>query len=208
LSLLADVLDAHGGAERWRQASSVSLELSSGGFAFTSKGQGNALRRLRARVSTTGQHVHLDTPAWTHSFHGSIPAPSGIRWSDQDITAFAAVALWTYASLPFVLPELDVTEQHNRLIVDFPRRIRTHSPRQVLHVGDDGLIFRHDYTALDFGRWAHASQLLSDYRRFDGFNVATRRRVRPRYWPHRPELVWIDVHTMTVTPLDQPSTAR
>ena len=200
MSLLGDVVDAHGGPERWSEASSVSLHLSSGGLAFTTKGQRRALAELRAQVSTSGQHVRLDGAGWTYTFDGTIPRPRGARWSDRDVAAFAATALWTYTSLPFVLPQLHVTEKRNTLIVDFPPTIRTHSPRQVLHVGGDGLIFRHDYIALDFGRWAHASQRLSDYQRFEGFNIATRRRVRPRYWPHRPELVWIDVHDMTVTP--------
>ena len=205
MSLLADVLDAHGGAERWERTASVSLELASGGLALASKGQRDALHRLRAEVSTTGQQVRVETPGWAYAFDGSIPRPRGVRWTDQDVAAFAAAALWTYVSLPFVLPQLDVTEHRNRLIVDFPPTTRTHSPRQVLHIGRDGLIVRHDYTALAFGRWAHASQHLDDYRCFDGFHVATRRRVRPRTWPHRPELVWIDVHAMTVAPVDRPS---
>lgn len=193
MSLVDHVVDAHGGLERWRGARAVTMRLSSGGLAFAAKGQRRALHDLRATIRTTGQAVDLEAPGWSRSFESGIPRPSGIRWSVDSIAAFAAAALWTYVALPFALPDLDVEEADQRLIVHFPEAVRTHSPRQVLHIGSDGLIERHDYTALDFGRWARATQEVTGYKDVDGLQIATRRRVRPRAWPHVPLLVWIDV---------------
>ena len=68
--------------------------------------------------------------------------------------------------------------------------------RQTIWIDDDGLVRRHDYTALAFGRWATASQHLDGYRSFDGLQVATRRRVVPRLVGVRmpgPRLVWIEI---------------
>lgn len=200
MSLLNDVIDAHGGLARWEAAEAISLHLSSGGLAFASKGQAHALGDLRVTVRTTGQSVQIEGVGWRKEFEGDIPTVRRVRWSTDAIAAFAAAALWTYVSLPFVLADLDTEEDGNRLIVNFPSRLRTHSPRQVLHIDTEGLIRRHDYTALDFGRWAIARQEVSDYREVDGLRFATRRRVRPRAWPHRPLLVWIDVRDALTVP--------
>jgi hypothetical protein len=67
-----------------------------------------------------------------------------------------------------------------------------------IHVDQDGLIRRHDYTATAFGQWVRAAQLLDGYKSFDGLLVATHRRVHPRL-PARhiaawPTLVSIDIH--------------
>lgn len=195
MTLVEEVVEAHGGLDRWRAARAVRLQLSSGGLAFATKGQGQALGHLTATVATTGQTVDVETPEWAYRFDAGTPRLGGWRWSTADIAAFAATALWTYVALPFLLPDLDVEERGRRLVVRFPARLRTHSPTQVLHIDESGLIRRHDYTALDFGRWARASQAVGAYRQFDGFTTATRRRVYPRTWPHRPLLVWIDVHS-------------
>lgn len=195
MSLVDEVIEAHGGLTRWRSAAALTWRLSSGGLAFATKGQRHALQDLTATVATTGQAVRVEGPGWAYRFDTPIPHPAGLRWSTADIAAFAAAAVWTYVSLPFRLPDLDVEAHGRRLVVRFPPGLRTHSSTQVLHVGTDGLIRRHDYTALDFGRWAQASQEVGGYRQFDGFMVATHRRVHPRIWPHRPLLVWIDVHS-------------
>jgi hypothetical protein len=200
MSLVDEVIEAHGGLDRWRQASAVRLRVSSGGLAFATKGQRSALHDLTATVSTRGQAVTLEAATWSFRFDSQIPNPRGLRWSTEEVAAFAACALWTYVSLPFVLPELDVEERGNQLVVRFPPELRTHCPTQVLHIDEQGLIRRHDYTALDFGRLARASQEVGEYRQFGGIAMATRRRVRPSLWPHRPLLVWIDVRAVDVIP--------
>jgi len=98
MSLVNDVINAHGGLARWRQAAAVSLELSSGGLAFATKGQRTALHDVRATVATTGQVVNLEAPGWSHRFDSGIPAPRRMRWTTADIAAFAACALWTYVA--------------------------------------------------------------------------------------------------------------
>ena len=200
MSLVDEVIDAHGGLTRWRSSAALRWRLSSGGLAFATKGQRHALSDVTATVATTAQTTELEGRRWAYRFDSAIPHPSRLRWSTADIAAFAATALWTYVSLPFRLPDLDVEERGRRLIVRFPPGLRTHSPTQVLHIDERGLISRHDYTALDFGRWAKASHAVGAYREFDGLMVATRRRVHPRWWPHRPLLVWIDVHSCEAVP--------
>lgn len=195
MTLVDEVVAAHGGLERWRSLRALSLRLSSGGPAFSARGQPDTLRDIIATVATAGQQVDLEGAGWAYEFGAAIPRRRGLRWSTTDIAAFAAMALWTYVAVPFVLPDLDVEERGRRLVVRFPEGLRTHCRRQVLHIDERGLIWRHDYTARDFGRWARASQQVGDYRGFDGIMVATRRRVHPRLWPHRPLLVWIDVHS-------------
>jgi hypothetical protein len=200
VSLVDEVIDAHGGLTRWRSSAAIRWRLSSGGLAFATKGQRHALADVMATVATTAQTVELEGRRWAYRFDSAIPRPNGLRWSTADIAAFAATALWTYVSLPFRLPDLDVEEHGRRLIVRFPPGLHTHSPTQVLHIDEHGLIRRHDYTALHFGRWAKASQTVGTYRQFDGLMVATRRRVHPQRWPHHPLLVWIDVHSCEAVP--------
>ena len=200
MKLVDEVVHAHGGLDRWRSVTALRLRLSSGGLAFAAKGQGRALRDLTATVATTGQAVHVESPEWAYRFDGATARLRGLRWSSADVAAFAASALWTYVALPFVLPDLQVEERGRRLVVRFPPGLRTHSPTQVLHVDERGLIRRHDYTALDFGHWARASQTVGAYRQFDGFTIATRRWVYPRTWPHRPRLVWINVLSAEAVP--------
>lgn len=200
MSLVDEVVRAHGGLDRWNSAAALRLRLSSGGLAFATKGQGRALRDITATIATAGQAVRVETAEWSYRFDGETARLRGLRWSSADVAAFAASALWTYMALPFMLAHLDVEERGRRLVVRFPPGLRTHSPTQVLHIDEQGLIRRHDYTALDFGRWARATQTVAGYRRFDGFTIATRRRVYPRTWPYRPPLVWINVVSAEAVP--------
>lgn len=205
MTLVDRIVAAHGGLERWRNTAAIEMDLSAGGIAFASKGQRNALREVHATLSTHGQTVELRTPEWQRSFSDAIPHPSGVRWTNDDIAAFTAAALWTYVSLPYLLPSFDSSEEGSRVRVTVPGTLRTHSPVQTLHTDPTGLIERHDYTALAFGRLAAAAQSLSHYTDVDGLLLATRRRVRPRFWPHRrrPLLVWIDIHAARRIPNDR-----
>jgi hypothetical protein len=47
-SLLEEVIDAHGGAERWQTLNELSIDVSAGGLAVASKFQGRGLSRPRA----------------------------------------------------------------------------------------------------------------------------------------------------------------
>jgi hypothetical protein len=80
--------------------------------------------------------------------------------------------------------------------VRLPPGTVTHCAVQLLHIDDDGLIRRHDYTARAVGQWARATQTLNEYKSFGGVSVATRRRVTPRLagrFVPAPTLVWIRI---------------
>jgi hypothetical protein len=217
-ALVAEAIDAHGGLDRWRSRDAVRLRISSGGVAFATKGQGDAVRGLSASVATTGQRVTFDDypEAGTRGIFEDgavrierdgavLDSRAGgrrkLRWDALDMLAFAGAALWTYISLPFVLADDAYAVDElpgRRLRVTFPRDVVTHCPTQVLHLDDRGLIARHDYTALGFGRWARAAQGCRWHAEIDrGIVTATQRRVHPRLPRGRPFtpllLVWIEL---------------
>lgn len=127
-NLVEQAIAAQGGLDRWRNASELSVRVSSGGFAFTSKLQGAAVRGVEARVSTREQRVILDPypqpgrrgvlePDGTvriESAEGrTVAARSSAReafrglrhllwWDRLDMLYFACYAIWTYLSVPFV----------------------------------------------------------------------------------------------------------
>jgi len=134
-------------------------------------------------------------------------------WDRLDILYFATCALWTYVSTPFVLAREDYQVREiepwtenglrwRRLAVTFPEHVHTHSREQVLYVGEDGLIARHDYTAEPIGSWAKAAHYCFEHRSFDGFVVPTQRRVYPRKANNQrriaPRLVWIEIPSANV----------
>jgi hypothetical protein len=142
---------------------------------------------------------------------------AGVRrrlwWDRLDILYFAACAMWTYVSAPFVfagddyvLRELEPWREGEqtwwRLAVTFPAWVHTHCREQVFHFDERGLIRRHDYTAEPLGRWARAAHCCSEHRTFDGFTLPTRRRVYRRRSDGRrgagPALVWIDLPAASV----------
>jgi hypothetical protein len=101
-------------------------------------------------------------------------APTGehaaVWWWDRlDILYFAAYAVWTYVSTPFLFaredyqvveldPWVENGEHWRRLAVTFPEHVHTHSREQVFYIdANDGLIRRHDYTAEPIGGWAKAA---------------------------------------------------
>lgn len=117
---------------------------------------------------------------------------------------FAAAALWTYLTMPLLVttaPDLQRLSDRGivrRLRVRLPSHVAGHAPDQTLHVAEDGLIVRHDYTATAFGSWARAAQRVHGYRTLGGIPVATQRVVTPHMGPRRPApvLVWIEVHAV------------
>lgn len=208
MGLLAETLAAHGGADRFAARPEIAVRISSGGLAFSSKGQRKAVRDAEARVSTSGQRVVYDPYGGAgrrgifeagdvriEDADGSVvserrdarSAFRGIRhalwWDALDMLYFAGQALWTYLSLPFVLerPGYEVEElEGRRLRVTFPPNVHTHCREQVLHVDERGLIRRHDYTAEPIGSWSKAANLSLEHGSADGLVLGTRRRVYPR----------------------------
>ncbi|RBP11420.1 hypothetical protein DFR50_116115 [Roseiarcus fermentans] len=126
--LLDETIDAHGGRERWRRVAAIRAKLSSGGLAFRSRCQPNALKRLAIEVRPHAVAVSLGDfvrPGWRGDW---TPALAAIRddrgtvvaerrdprshfrgplnqvyWDKLDILTFAGAALWNYLAFPFIL---------------------------------------------------------------------------------------------------------
>ncbi len=108
-------------------------------------------------------------------------------WDDLHLAYFTGEALWTYLNTPFLytwpgfvteeIAPIEVDgETWRRLEVTFPEHIKTHTRRQVLNFGPDGLLRRHDFT-IDILGGANESQLYAtDYRDVDGIIIPTTRR--------------------------------
>jgi hypothetical protein len=136
-----------------------------------------------------------------------------IWWDHLDALHFAGYALWNYFTIPFMLcrPEIHLKDlpawQENnaswqRLQATFPPDVLTHSPVQTFYFDADGLLKRHDYTALVFGNFARAAHYSGDHKEVNGIPFPTRRRVFPRKKdgsPLRPViLVSIDIEAIEV----------
>jgi hypothetical protein len=217
--LAEEIAVAHGGADRWRRLAAVDVRFSARGLAFLSKGQPAALSTVAGRFGTTAQSVRLQGKMprpWNYEAENGAALLADLqrlingrrlRWTAADAATFAATAMWNYLNLPFLLLNpafgLEVLpsdgREVRRLRVRFPPDIATHSRHQTLHIATNGLIVRHDYTALAIGPWAAGSQLLAGYKDFDGIRFATQRRVSPRVRGHRfpgPTLVRINVRDL------------
>ena len=199
MSLLAEAIAAHGGAERFDAIDELAVSLRCGGMALATRGQPRALARLEARVRTREPHVRfLDWPrsgetgtfdGWEARIDGggTPRARSGrrrrMRWDSLDVLHFAGYALWNYTTAPFLLarPGFETRElPGRRLEALFPPDLPTHSRRQVFHLDASGRIARLDYTAEVFGPWARAAHRCLEYETHAGLVVPVRRRVVPR----------------------------
>lgn len=216
IDLAREVADAHG-ARPLARADHIEVSFSSGGLAFAAKGQPHALARVEARLSPLHQQMALsgDTPRpWTLDVATSEELKARLaglrsgsrrfRWQPEDLATFAAAAMWTYITLPVRLAHAERVNRLadagglRRLRVELPRTIAGHGSVQTLHIGRDGLICRHDYTATAFGTWARAAQVITSYQPFDGVPIGTDRRVTPRLGRPLPipTLVWIRIHSV------------
>ena len=216
LDLAREVADAHG-AGPLAAADHIDVSFSSGGLAFAAKGQAHALAHVDARLSPVRQQMSLagDTPgSWSLSVASSEElkwrlarlrcGARRFRWQPEDLGTFAAAAIWTYITLPVMLAHAERVDRLpdagglRRLRIKLPRTIAGHGSVQTLHIGRDGLICRHDYTATAFGAWARGAQVITSYQPFDGVPIGTCRRVTPRLGRPLPipTLVWIRIHSM------------
>lgn len=217
LDLAREVADAHHAASL-AAADQLAVSFSSGGLAFRTKHQPDALTRVEGRLSTARQQITLTggrPRPWTVSIANRDELESRLaalrsgtrrlRWQPEDLGTFAAAAVWTYLTLPLLLDRADQirrppdTGDLRRLEITLPPAIAGHGSIQTLHIGPDGLIRRHDYTATAFGSWARASQTITSYESFDGIPIGTTRRVTPRLLGKPlpgPTLVWIQTHSV------------
>jgi hypothetical protein len=136
-SLLGDVINAHGGVDRWLRAGALTVHHSSGGFAFAAKFQGRTLSTRLAQISTDHQRTVFSTypgPGRRGSFDkGTVQIEtdggrlltrrldprSDLRrlrhklwWDKLDLLYFTGSALWTYMATPFIFatPGFEVQE--------------------------------------------------------------------------------------------------
>jgi hypothetical protein len=131
-------------------------------------------------------------------------------WDALDFVYFGGYATWNYLMLPRLLTRDDVQVQAvpprrclpknwTCLRVRFPDTLPTHSTTQLFFFDERQHLRRHEYVAEVVGSWAHAAHFCEDYRNFNGFKTATRRRVRPMLGNIAlpgPTLVALDVHLM------------
>jgi hypothetical protein len=126
--ILDEIIDAHGGRERWRRVCAVRARLSSGGLAFQSRCQPNALKKLEVDVRPHGVAVTLGDflrTGWRGTWSPALAAihdaggrlveqrrdprkhfggvVDQVYWDKLDILTFAGYALWNYLSFPFLL---------------------------------------------------------------------------------------------------------
>jgi len=203
VSLLERAISAHGGMDRWTQVTSIEVALRCGGVAMPLKGQPRILRELKATVDARRPHVQLHGIG---TFDASQARPRGMarrfRWTDEDVVHFAGYALWGYLAAPFMFAAdgFKVRElPRQRLRVDFPPTIPTHSRRQIFYFDRDAVLQRLDYTAeVMLGPFARAKHRCHDHTWIDGLLIPTRRRVTPRGLP-APTLVSIDIDELHAT---------
>ncbi len=126
-SLLEQVINAHGGLERWQSAGELAVQHTSGGVAFAAKFQGRTLPKELARVSTALQRTVI-TPYPRPGRRGvfergavRIETDGGrlraqrldprsdlrrlrhrLRWDKLDLLYFTGSALWNYMATPFI----------------------------------------------------------------------------------------------------------
>ena len=124
--LLERILEAHGGRARWEAVAQIRLEARCGGLALAARGQKNAFRHYRARVSTNTPRVSFApfkgqrgvfTPdrVWIETPDGALrkerPSPRSLfpggrralLWDALDILYFGGYAIWNYLTTPFLL---------------------------------------------------------------------------------------------------------
>ena len=136
-TLLAEVLEAHGGIDRWRSFSQVTATVVTGGFLWGIKGididsaprsMTSEFKRQRTRTAPFGE------PDWHMTYQPDcvlIATPAGetiaqqqhpretfaghaweTPWSPLQLGYFNGYAMWTYYNLPFLLgePGVETTE--------------------------------------------------------------------------------------------------
>jgi hypothetical protein len=128
--LLRDVIDRHGGWDRWRRCSSITAGLSSAGLAFASRFQAGALLNRHIRLEPHARRLTAESypkPGLVGTWSPGlvrIARASGeidrerhdpraafaslakhVHWDALDMLYFAGYALWNYLSFPFLLAE-------------------------------------------------------------------------------------------------------
>lgn len=194
-------IEAYGGADRWLAAERVCATVSTGGLAF----------RARRWPPLAGIAVEIDTEKPRVVFRREPTAdPFAEYLADRMATfeplpvpreelRFVGCALWNYLCFPRLLLRPDITWSEPRagtLRARMPEAIPTHCARQTFVFEKSGLLKRHDYTAMSFGRWARAANQVLEHGTSAGLRFDARRRVTPRLGGRAlpgPTLVYLEV---------------
>ena len=140
MTLLDEVMEAHGGLERWRAARSVHARVRSGGllirtripgnrFAdyrltvdvhepravmepFPRAGQRGVFERGEARIERDDGEVLASRSDPRAAFFGASGLRRNLRWDPLDSAYFAGYAMWNYLTTPYLLTSdgLEVSE--------------------------------------------------------------------------------------------------
>ena len=133
--LLAEVLEAHGGLERWRAASEITARVRSGGLLLATRAPRGLFADYRIRVEVAEPRVEFDPAAvperagydrgrvWLADADGRMigeradPRPlffgraglrRNVRWDALDTAYFAGYAMWNYLTTPLLLAREEV----------------------------------------------------------------------------------------------------
>jgi hypothetical protein len=180
---LVPTLKGYGHTFAWPER--IAIEPSAGRVLFEGlpKSGGNGLYQDGLVAMTSSDHRPLGPAVDLRpSFKGFHKLA---RWSQADSFYFFGYALAHYHSVPFTLGEARFLQQARwrdleRLAVELPASLHTHSRRQAFYFDSSGLIRRHDYTAQVLGGWAKGAHFWRDYVVKDRFPVATTRHVVAR----------------------------
>jgi hypothetical protein len=140
VTLVDEVIDAHGGRRRWQNVKEIRTHVRSGGLLLRMKFQSRPIADFGLTVDTGKQSAALDPfpkPGHTGVFAGDavqvvdgrgsvIKSREGAReaffglgsvgrklwWSELDILYFAGYAMWNYLTIPFLFewPGFEVSE--------------------------------------------------------------------------------------------------
>jgi hypothetical protein len=130
-ALLDEVLEAHGGLERWRAARTVRARVRSGGLLIRTRVPGNRFADFRitvdvrepravmdpfpkagrrgvfeggaARIETEAGGVIASRDDPRPAFFGRAGLRRNLRWDALDSTYFAGYAMWNYLTTPLLL---------------------------------------------------------------------------------------------------------
>jgi len=154
---------------------------------FGSQGRKSSFTPQKVALLTPRDELIEELPQPRASFSGhTLETP----WTDLQLAYFAGCAMWTYLTMPFLLASPGVVskeiepwsengETWRRLEITFPDTIATHSTRQTLYVGEDGLLRRHDYN-VEIAGDTPGAHYVSDYVEVQGLKFPTKRRIFPR----------------------------
>lgn len=201
MELLDEILDAHGGAARWRELTALRVSLRCRGDVLSAHGQADAFARCEAVLATdepwlvvtpfhAGRGYFRSDCVWHERDAAGVaarerqaaPLPLG-EWDALDALAFAGPWFWRELCAPYTLlhPALELQELAPLRRGDgWWRRLRAAGPdgEAVYSVDERGLLCRRDgYCEL---LSAAVVTTFADYRGFDGLLLPTRRRVLPR----------------------------